>query len=138
MIKNDTQLAVTDEWISNFESSLATLDGGDSPFMDVYRKATSAMLETLNVDKSEYLAVREGNFEYAKLLSIPDAGKWLIQARIARGMKREKLAHYIGVDDSKLKVYETEEYATAPYHVVVQISKVLFADETLSSIFRHA
>ncbi len=119
MIKNEHQYKVTKKLALELEDALSKL-GHDRRFRALHPKAQKAHLSSLNAQLSqhldelrEYEALQAGKFDFEKLPSIEQIPAWLIQARIARGLRQEDLAKLLNLKKQQVQQYEATDYAAA-------------------------
>ena len=129
MIKNELQYKRSRLLVIEIEHALSLLPG-DNEFKSLHPKAKKAhenglkrQLFQIKQELSEYDSLRRGNFDFGKLPEIEQIPRWLIQARIARGLGQEDLAK------QQIQNYESTDYASASLSRIMQIAQVLSINE---------
>ncbi|MBZ0187422.1 MAG: helix-turn-helix domain-containing protein [Candidatus Obscuribacterales bacterium] len=58
----------------------------------------------------------------------PPSDKWLIQARIARGLAQEDLAKLLNLKKQQIQSYEASDYASASLSRIMEIARMLHSE----------
>jgi DNA-binding XRE family transcriptional regulator len=133
MIKNEHQYKITQKLASELEEALRVLPA-NKKFRLLHRRGQQAHLSSLKAqlaqhkaELKEYESLRAGKFNFNKISSLEQIPSWLIQARIARGLRQEDLAKLLKVKKQQVQHYEATEYAAASLTRIRQIAEVLQA-----------
>lgn len=131
MIKNDIELKISKESLTQFLSSLQELDF-DVSFnelspkkQEIYRRALEGEVENLQSQINEYELLKSGklhDFLSDKFTELP---KNLIRARIARGFDEEYIANKLDIDVSDYVELEDELFAEADTATVIKLISLL-------------
>ena len=131
MIKNELQYKRSKLLAIEIEHALSLLPT-DKEFKSLHPKAKKAhenglkrQLHQLEKELSDYDALRKGEFDFTKLPEIEHIPRWLIQARIARGLRQEDLAKLLNLKKQQIQSYESTDYASASLSRIMQIAQAL-------------
>ncbi len=131
MIKNENQYRITKKLASKLREALTELPK-NSKFKGMHRKAQSAYSSSLKAQLTqfdseikEYETLKAGNFDFETLPSLAEISKWLIQARIARGLRQEDLAKLLKLKKQQIQHYESTNYAAASLSRIRTIADTL-------------
>jgi hypothetical protein len=131
VIKNEHQYKMTRNLAQELEESLAELVANEeyNALPKQAQKAHSSSLKRqlaqYQAELREYEALKSGQFDFDKLPEIAKIPKWLIQARIARGLDQEGLAKLLNLKKQQVQQYEATEYAAASLARLQQVAEVL-------------
>lgn len=115
MIRNDTEykrvLQQIEEGRSHFHAQRASFQEQGVPLeaADIALQATESFLLGLEEDAAAYLNAKNGHL--APLGDLKHIGRWLIHARIARGLSQKELAERLQVSEAQVSRDERNEYA---------------------------
>ena len=87
--------------------------------------SSPSQLAQYQADIDDYQALKAGHFNFGKLPEIGEIPKWLIQARIARGLGQEELAKLLHLKKQQVQHYEATEYSAASLSRLMQVAEVL-------------
>jgi len=131
MIKNEHQYKTTRKLAVELEVALATLPN-NSEFKALPRlmqKAHSSSLKRQLAqhynETREYELLKAGEFNFDKVPSFENIAIWLIQARIAKGLRQEDLARLLKLRKQQIQQYEATDYASASLHRLEQVFAIL-------------
>ncbi len=131
MIKNEHQYRITTKLATKLREALSALPK-DTSFKTMHRKGQSAYISSLSAQLTqshreikEYEALKSGSFDFKKTPSLEEIPKWLIQARIARGLRQEDLAKMLKLKKQQIQHYESTNYAAASLSRIQAIAEVL-------------
>jgi DNA-binding XRE family transcriptional regulator len=131
MIKNEHQYRITKKLTNNLVETLAVLPKNiefkamHSKGQSAYISSLKAQLIQLNREINEYATLKAGIFNFQKLPSLAEIPKWLIQARIAKGLRQEDLAKLLKLKKQQIQHYESTNYAAASLSRIQAIVEVL-------------
>lgn len=129
MITNQRQYRITQKAIREFETSLETLDRGETDtrpeLQPIYRAAFESEIEVLREQLAEYDALREGRLGTLELDSLVQLGEALVKARIAAGMTQRELAEQVGLKEQQIQRYEERRYEQASFARILEIADAL-------------
>jgi transcriptional regulator with XRE-family HTH domain len=141
MIKNDRQYRITKAQAEKFEHALAQLQDSSSVDVDIHpliRKAQAdaarSQLEELRSELAEYESLRAGIHEFPALQAFNDLPKFLIQARIARGLSQRELAERLGLKMQQIQRYEATEYEGASFARIKEVIQALQLDAKAADV----
>lgn len=131
MIKNELQYKRTQTIATEIEISLSLLES-DPTFQQLeplaqraFRASQKKLLNQLQQELKEYEQLRGGQFEFSRLPDIDEIPRWLIQARIARGLGQEDLAKLLHLKKQQIQNYEATDYASASLSRILEIAHAL-------------
>lgn len=131
MIKNELQYKRSKLHAIEIEHAISQLPM-NKEFKSLHPKAKKAhenglkrQLHQLEKELSDYDSLRKGDFDFAKLPEIEQIPKWLIQARIARGLGQEDLAKLLNLKKQQIQNYESTDYSSASLSRIMQIAQAL-------------
>jgi ribosome-binding protein aMBF1 (putative translation factor) len=131
MIKNEYQYKITQKLALELEEALRILPK-NKEFRALHHKGRQAHLSSLKAqltqhraELKEYESLRTGKFNFNKIPSLEQVPNWLIQARIARGLRQEDLAKLLKVKKQQIQHYEATEYAAASLTRIRQVAEIL-------------
>ncbi|MBZ0187441.1 MAG: helix-turn-helix domain-containing protein [Candidatus Obscuribacterales bacterium] len=134
MIKNELQYKKTRMIAVEVEIALSQLSGSeefqalDAIAQRAYTASLKRQLSQLNQELSEYESLKGGDFDFGKLPEIDEIPKWLIQARIARGLAQEDLAKLLNLKKQQIQSYEASDYASASLSRIMEIARMLHSE----------
>ncbi|MCA9803634.1 MAG: helix-turn-helix transcriptional regulator [Cyanobacteria bacterium HKST-UBA02] len=136
MIKNERQYKRTKTLAVEAEVALSQLDSS-SEFKSLNPLAQKAhvsglkrKLEQLSTELEDYESLKSGSFDFAKLPEIEEIPRWLIQARIARGLAQVDLARLLNLKKQQIQNYEATDYASASLSRIREIAQALSKIDT--------
>lgn len=115
MIRNDTEykrvLQQIEEGRAHFHAQRASFQEQGVPVeaADIALQATESFLLGLEEDAAAYLNAKSGHL--APLGDLKHIGRWLIHARIARGLSQRELAERLQVSEAQVSRDERNEYS---------------------------
>jgi transcriptional regulator with XRE-family HTH domain len=115
MIRNDTEykrvLQQIEEGHAHFHAQRASFQehGVPAEAAQIALQATESFLLGLEEDAAAYLNAKNGHL--APLDDLKHIGRWLVHARIARGLSQKELAERLGVSEAQVSRDERNEYA---------------------------
>lgn len=115
MIRNDTEYKRTlqqiEEGRAHFHAQRASYQEQGIPAQDadIALQATESFLLGMEEDAAAYREAKGGHL--APLNDLTDIGRWLVHARIARGLSQKELAGRLGVSEAQVSRDERNEYA---------------------------
>jgi HTH-type transcriptional regulator / antitoxin HigA len=131
MIKNENQHRITTKLARKLEGALAVLPK-NAEFKAMHRKGQSAYVSSLKAqllqfhsEIKEYETLKAGNFNFKKFPSLDEIPRWLIQARIAKGLRQEDLGKLLKLKKQQIQHYESTNYAGASLSRIQAIAEVL-------------
>lgn len=131
MIKNDIELRISKESLTQFLSSLQELDFDESfnefstKKQDIYRKALEGEVENLQSQIREYELLKSGNLHDFLSEKFTELPLNLIRARIARGFDEEYIANKLDMDLSDYIDLEDELFAEADTAMIIKLISLL-------------
>lgn len=131
MIKNEQQYKRTRNLIADLEASVAVLPANQeflalSPgFQKAHLASIKRQLAQLRQEVQEYELLKAGNFDFRRLPTIDQVPAWLIQARIAKGLRQEDLARLLRLKKQQIQQYEATDYTAANLHRLMEIFSAL-------------
>jgi transcriptional regulator with XRE-family HTH domain len=134
MIKNNQQYEYSKECANKFKYSIDLMDkdeeykNNDFQRWELNRSALQSHFDKLiqeineyeiliNCSKNQPIKVKVENFN-----KLPDT---LMKARIAANMTQKELADILGLDETRIKLYEERNYRQATFNEILEISTVL-------------
>ncbi|MBZ9752815.1 helix-turn-helix transcriptional regulator [Deinococcus sp. HMF7604] len=115
MIRNDTEykrvLQQIEEGRAHFHAQRASFQEQGVPVeaADIALQATESFLLGLEEDAAAYLNAKSGHL--TPLGDLKHIGRWLIHARIARGLSQRELAERLQVSEAQVSRDERNEYS---------------------------
>jgi ribosome-binding protein aMBF1 (putative translation factor) len=131
MIKNEHQYRVTRNLTEELEEALARLSvskeykASSKPVQKAHASSLKRQLAQYQSEIKEYETLKTGKFNFEKLPEIAEIPKWLIQARIAKGLGQEDLAKLLNLKKQQVQQYEATDYAAASLARLQQVAEVL-------------
>jgi DNA-binding XRE family transcriptional regulator len=132
MIKNEHQYQITKAATEKFESALARLTASahqsGSPHSLLWKVQTEALqsqLDKLHSEIEEYELLSSGKQSVLELQSLEELPFSLIKARIAAGLTQKDLANRLGLPEQQVQRYEANDYASANFSRVLEVSRAL-------------
>lgn len=135
MIKNEHQYKITQKLAMELEEALRALPE-HKEFQSLHLKARQAHLSSLKAqlaqhkaELKEYKSLKTGRFNFDDLPSLEQIPRWLIKARIARGLRQDDLAKLLKVKKQQIQHYEATDYAAASLRRIQQVADLLRKQE---------
>jgi len=131
VIKNDHQYRMTRNLAQELEEALAGLSASkeykasSKPVQKAHVSSLKRQLAQYHSEIKEYEILKAGKFNFEKLPEIAEIPKWLIQARIAKGLGQEDLARLLNLKKQQVQQYEATDYAAASLARLQQVAEVL-------------
>lgn len=132
MIKNEHQHEITKAAAEKFESALARLiesaQQSEAPhalLWKVQKDALQSQLAQLHSEIEEYELLSSGKQSVLELQSLEELPFSLIKARIAAGLTQKDLANRLGLPEQQVQRYEANDYASANFSRVLEVSRAL-------------
>lgn len=131
MIQNERQYKITSKLAAEFEATLAILpDNAEfnalpGLMQKAYVSSVKRQLRQFHDEIREYDLLKAGKFDFDKLPSIEEISSWLINARIARGLRQEDLAKLLKLKKQQVQQYEASDYSSASLHRLREVLAAL-------------
>ncbi|WP_347988519.1 helix-turn-helix transcriptional regulator [Methylomonas sp. AM2-LC] len=129
MIKNERQLKITGNTLRKFESILVQLTTQYQSSADLKLKMQIDALETdvlkLKREIEEFEYLKSGAVKIILAKSFHDLPNVIIKARIARALTQKDLALKLGMKEQQIQRYETNDFASASFAMMVKIVDAL-------------
>jgi ribosome-binding protein aMBF1 (putative translation factor) len=132
MIKNEHQYEITKAAAEKFESALIRLTESaqqsgspQSLLWKVQEDALQSQLAQLHFEIEEYELLSSGKQSVLELQSLEELPFSLIKARIAAGLTQKDLANRLGLPEQQVQRYEANDYASANFSRVLEVSRAL-------------
>ncbi len=132
MIKNEHQYQITKAAAEKFEAALARLtesaqkSGAPQALLwHVQKDALQSQLAQLHAEIEEYELLSSGKQSVLELQSLEELPFSLIKARIAAGLTQKDLANRLGLPEQQVQRYEANDYASANFSRVLEVSRAL-------------
>lgn len=132
MIKNEHQYEITKAAAEKFEVALARLiesaqqsGAPHSLLWKVQKDALQSQLDQLHSEIEEYELLSSGKQSVLELQSLEELPFSLIKARIAAGLTQKDLANRLGLPEQQVQRYEANDYASANFSRVLEVSRAL-------------
>ncbi|WP_432787382.1 helix-turn-helix domain-containing protein [Novosphingobium rhizosphaerae] len=120
MISNEKEYRSTKLALAGFEDALMKYDvlkaiecGIDPMIARAQRGSYERQAAELREQLSAYEALRDGKVHEFEVHGIPDLGKGLVEARVAKGLTQRELANLAGLQEQQIQKYEKERYGSA-------------------------
>ncbi len=130
MIKNDRQREITLERISQFEETLAYIEGDSDAVTQpklhkARRDAYRSQLVSFRQELAEYDALRAGGPISFHLEDLAELPRLLIKARIAAGISEAELGRRLDLTEAQVFRMEDFEYAEADLDQLREVAAAL-------------
>ena len=131
LIKNDLELEISKESLTQFLSTLQNIDF-DTSFkelspkkQEIYRQAIQGEIANLQSQIDEYEALKRGELHDILSDSLTELPLNLIRARIARGFDERLMAKQLNIDVSDYIELEDELFADADTETIIRLISLL-------------
>ncbi|MEK5499371.1 hypothetical protein [Bacillus sp. FSL M8-0077] len=131
MIKNDIELKISKESLTQFLSSLQEIDADESfkklspKKQEIYRKALEGEVENLQSQINEYEVLKSGELQGLLSNRFTELPLNLIRARISRGIDEQYIANQLNMDVSDYIELEDELFAEADTSTIIKLISLL-------------
>lgn len=132
MISNEKEYRATKSALAGFEDALMRYDvlkviedGVDPMIARAQRASYERQAAELREQLSAYEALREGKVPELEVHSVPQIGKGLVEARIAKGLTQRELANLAGLQEQQIQKYEKEQYSSASLNRISHIASTI-------------
>lgn len=132
MISNEKEYKATKAALTGFEGALMNYDvlkviqdGVDPMIARAQRASYERQAAELRDQLSAYEALREGKVPELEVHSVPQIGKGLVEARIAKGLTQRELANLAGLQEQQIQKYEKEQYGSASLNRISHIASTI-------------
>jgi len=141
MIRSDSEYQRTlqriEETKAHYHAQRASFQeqGVPEDAAEIALQATESFLLSLEEDAQLYTQAKRG--ELTPLNDLRHIGRWLIQARIARGLSQKRLAEALGVSEAQVSRDERNEYhkiSTERAQLILDAIGVQFRIEETSNV----
>lgn len=135
MIKNQDEYTITQQWVQQFEGSLAQLERNenekainDPELRQIYLNEIERKLEDLKKNLQEYQNLTSHDprtpilFKIDEINQLPEL---LIKSRIAAKLSQKELADLAGLTEEQIKQYEEKDYEDASFLDVLGVFEAL-------------
>jgi hypothetical protein len=131
LIKNDIELKISKESLTQFLSSLQEIDADESfkelspKKQEIYRNALEGEVENLQSQINEYEVLKSGELQSLISNRFTELPLNLIRARIARGFNEQYIANQLNIDVSDYIELEDELFAEADTATIIKLISLL-------------
>jgi ribosome-binding protein aMBF1 (putative translation factor) len=117
MIQNEREYKITKAQADKFSEALIAFEKnppeGHPKMRKAYKDAMQSQLGELQVQLSDYDALKRGKSKALPIASLDELPKVLIQARIAAGLSQRELGEQLGLKEQQIQRYEATLYRSA-------------------------
>jgi ribosome-binding protein aMBF1 (putative translation factor) len=129
MIQNEREYKIAKAQADKFSKALIAFEKnppeGHLKMRKAYKDAMQSQLGELQVQLSDYDALKRGRSKALPIASLNELPKVLIQARIAAGLSQKELGEQLGLKEQQIQRYEATLYRSASLTRLLEVANAL-------------